>query len=90
MLKLGLAQFGRASGLQPPSGGCVLKPSRYTKHYILVVQPPSGGCVLKLAIRIASFKVGEQPPSGGCVLKLLKKCFHKDKLNRSRLRAAVC
>ena len=56
--------------LQPPSGGCVLKPpvcEQRTHHHRW--QPPSGGCVLKL------FEIGHfvshlvQPPSGGCVLK---------------------
>ena len=32
---------------QPPSGGCVLKPTRVFCHISLRHQPPSGGCVLK-------------------------------------------
>ena len=33
--------------LQPPSGGCVLKPLRKQVATGKVGQPPSGGCVLK-------------------------------------------
>ena len=33
--------------IQPPSGGCVLKPDGATIAPELTVQPPSGGCVLK-------------------------------------------
>ena len=32
---------------QPPSGGCVLKPSFPTAVCFAALQPPSGGCVLK-------------------------------------------
>ena len=34
-------------GLQPPSGGCVLKRNDSTYAYMIGAQPPSGGCVLK-------------------------------------------
>ena len=33
--------------MQPPSGGCVLKPNRLGRLANLLKQPPSGGCVLK-------------------------------------------
>ncbi len=33
--------------IQPPSGGCVLKPAHIRQGFIVVSQPPSGGCVLK-------------------------------------------
>ena len=33
--------------IQPPSGGCVLKPSRHIGKNRRMSQPPSGGCVLK-------------------------------------------
>ena len=33
--------------VQPPSGGCVLKPDDSTVDGKVVRQPPSGGCVLK-------------------------------------------
>ena len=35
------------NAVQPPSGGCVLKPEGYDKVAGYVYQPPSGGCVLK-------------------------------------------
>ena len=34
--------------LQPPSGGCVLKPNNWQSMVSKLLQPPSGGCVLKL------------------------------------------
>ena len=54
---------------QPPSGGCVLKPSNFAFQGFDAVQPPSGGCVLKPAVSGAGVRVRSQPPSGGCVLK---------------------
>ena len=49
MLKLGYAKKIHSSWVQPPSGGCVLKPQRLVERLsILCKQPPSGGCVLKL------------------------------------------
>ena len=33
--------------MQPPSGGCVLKPISRLKNNTEPLQPPSGGCVLK-------------------------------------------
>ena len=33
---------------QPPSGGCVLKPTDSQETNADSLQPPSGGCVLKL------------------------------------------
>ena len=33
--------------IQPPSGGCVLKPHYMTHAEKSDLQPPSGGCVLK-------------------------------------------
>ena len=35
--------------MQPPSGGCVLKPKIHGSKFVIIRQPPSGGCVLKLA-----------------------------------------
>ncbi len=35
-------------GVQPPSGGCVLKRRQKIKSVDIQAQPPSGGCVLKL------------------------------------------
>ena len=34
--------------MQPPSGGCVLKPYKEYAEFMGMRQPPSGGCVLKL------------------------------------------
>ncbi|HHK6006148.1 TPA: hypothetical protein ACQWI1_002048 [Neisseria subflava] len=46
-----LKQFGYlfaiGGGIQPPSGGCVLKLSSVTATAAHGAQPPSGGCVLK-------------------------------------------
>ena len=38
----------QAAGIQPPSGGCVLKQKIVGRDTSLHLQPPSGGCVLKL------------------------------------------
>ena len=57
---------------QPPSGGCVLKPTDVKFVRLEEIQPPSGGCVLKQFLRLlSSTTYRTQPPSGGCVLKLL-------------------
>ena len=37
---------------QPPSGGCVLKPSDAMNLAYIAAQPPSGGCVLKRSFYI--------------------------------------
>ena len=80
-----VSEFG-----QPPSGGCVLKPSKAAFMLACRFQPPSGGCVLKL-FQTDNYRLYyPQPPSGGCVLK------HDRKLQlvvfevASRLQAAVC
>ena len=74
MLKLPKFTRHIHDGLQPPSGGCVLKHYMRLRIivYCIVQQPPSGGCVLKPygGTFAACFWVG-QPPSGGCVLKPL-------------------
>ena len=54
---------------QPPSGGCVLKPSRPFLLARPTAQPPSGGCVLKPSRPFLLARPTAQPPSGGCVLK---------------------
>ena len=58
------------TAIQPPSGGCVLKPDRTRKTAAHQPQPPSGGCVLKRAKATVNLIWKHQPPSGGCVLKL--------------------
>ena len=55
--------------VQPPSGGCVLKPIDCKRGNNSNLQPPSGGCVLKLAKQYQEKDPTKQPPSGGCVLK---------------------
>ena len=56
---------------QPPSGGCVLKPTIAANQFCYLFQPPSGGCVLKRERLLGIPGKDNQPPSGGCVLKLL-------------------
>ena len=73
MLKRFLGYLLRNYERQPPSGGCVLKPSKPLMRVISSIQPPSGGCVLKLIPFAAYLRVLAQPPSGGCVLKLLRR-----------------
>ena len=65
-----LATKRRLYGVQPPSGGCVLKQHLRIKGMAVSRQPPSGGCVLKLATCKHKRITLCQPPSGGCVLKL--------------------
>ena len=55
--------------MQPPSGGCVLKPDGLRSKSKLTQQPPSGGCVLKQRKPMVCWLWLKQPPSGGCVLK---------------------
>ena len=43
--------------VQPPSGGCVLKPHRFADFGALHFQPPSGGCVLK------QYEKGDEVPA---------------------------
>ena len=47
MLKQRLHRFVQQTKLQPPSGGCVLKPEQAQSMTAESDQPPSGGCVLK-------------------------------------------
>ena len=47
MLKLFRLELRLHFKLQPPSGGCVLKPVTNIARQIQFSQPPSGGCVLK-------------------------------------------
>ena len=55
--------------VQPPSGGCVLKPHWVCLLLYMQNQPPSGGCVLKRFWSKWAMAHKFQPPSGGCVLK---------------------
>ena len=67
--------------MQPPAGGCVLKPFSLKKDESKILQPPSGGCVLKRKNDLKLDLKQEQPPSGGCVLKrtLLTRYWKKSK-----------
>ena len=75
---------------QPPSGGCVLKPTGAFEARSNYNQPPSGGCVLKPRVCVTENFVMFQPPSGGCVLKLAFDLSAKFFNAASRLQAAVC
>ena len=74
--------------MQPPSGGCVLKPTgdRYTLR-----EPPAafGRLCVETRHRHNRHTSDFQPPSGGCVLKQnhLNNAVY---VKASRLRAAVC
>ena len=57
MLKQAVGHGGHSALPQPPSGGCVLKPTRLPAFRGRILQPPSGGCVLK--------------PAGKCQIKLV-------------------
>ena len=48
MLKQAITGHQPFLRMQPPSGGCVLKPSNEVARIDCNWQPPSGGCVLKL------------------------------------------
>ena len=90
MLKPRDAQQHGAVGLQPPSGGCVLKLKRLKKRVMTKTQPPSGGCVLKL--KYASMQSAPSIPAAFrrlCVettggLRMIWQTLP------SRLQAAVC
>ena len=69
MLKQAAPMSNTGGAVQPPSGGCVLKPRLMTAIAYLIAQPPSGGCVLKPRLMTAIAYLIAQPPSGGCVLK---------------------
>ena len=56
--------------VQPPSGGCVLKP-RLGQPHMHQRQPAAFGRLCVETYRAAlTVLYGFQPPSGGCVLKL--------------------
>ena len=66
---LGMPINSAVLGIQPPSGGCVLKHCGRSRPVYWIAQPPSGGCVLKLITALWLMRCIRQPPSGGCVLK---------------------
>ena len=80
-----LSAVGFGIKIQPPLGGCVLKPYfGYEKARIARAQPPLGGCVLKLKYGYFYYVLTQQPPLGGCVLKP----FHLERAARRRGTAA--
>ena len=52
-MKQATSQCSRRLTIQPPSGGCVLKPVTARWFDSWLSQPPSGGCVLKPQITVA-------------------------------------
>ena len=57
--------------MQPPSGGCVLKPTGVWFDIISLLAATFGWlCVETNTPLFKIHKVKKQPPSGGCVLKL--------------------
>ncbi len=89
MLKQGHFGTDVDTGIQPPSGGCVLKPCQDITLPVSTSQPPSGGCVLKhhllkmvLLIIPAAF--------GRLCVETLNVKLKVSMKAASRLRAAVC
>ena len=76
--------------MQPPSGGCVLKPQIYRKNLTLHLQPPSGGCVLKPQVAGLSLEKQQAAAFGRLCVETIESFCTADKIERSRLRAAVC
>jgi len=56
---------------QPPSGGCVLKPSDTVVKTSKIAAATFGWLCVETTALTAYSKMCQQPPSGGCVLKLL-------------------
>ena len=71
--------------VQPPSGGCVLKP-KFLIFYLQWMLAAAFGrlCVETLNSLVSELATSEQPPSGGCVLK-----HHVFDRNVHRLTAAT-
>ena len=90
MLKHDNGNGGSTRLVQPPSGGCVLKPHRFADFGALHFQPPSGGCVLK------QYEKGDEVPAEFpaafrrlCVETYMIQHFLQCSVP-SRLQAAVC
>ena len=55
---------------QPPSGGCVLKPSEEIARNLLINAAAFGRLCVETSLLMAeAVIIPVQPPSGGCVLK---------------------
>ncbi len=77
--------------IQPPSGGCVLKPTLITGLRACNGPAAFGRlCVETQHAICCRQKRRFQPPSGGCVLKQNTLESRKNSIDTSRLRAAVC
>ena len=76
--------------VQPPSGGCVLKPVATTALKAFTAQPPSGGCVLKRAARVEHHAFGSPAAFGRLCVETVFDDARLKKMLTSRLRAAVC
>ena len=76
--------------IQPPSGGCVLKPLMKIKSPAYVAQPPSGGCVLKQTQNLG-YPIFPHPAAFGRLCVETRKTVLSGAFGlASRLRAAVC
>ena len=70
--------------IQPPSGGCVLKPNRMLRSSLTPIPAAFGRlCVETKISRRCRHLLRTQPPSGGCVLKLVD-CEEEHEVNNSR------
>ena len=83
----------KAAFSQPPSGGCVLKPTVLFKTSPFgMTQPPSGGCVLKLISRLGLNQKIYASPAAFRRLCVETNIYHSESRFDlpSRLQAAVC
>ena len=76
--------------LQPPSGGCVLKPIVGRVIQMLRAQPPSGGCVLKQLLLLFLQLFLLAAAFGRLCVETLEQDTLLELYESSRLRAAVC
>ena len=90
MLKQTWPKWAPPGAIQPPSGGCVLKPKSGDEPVLDGPQPPSGGCVLKQAVVQIQTDLA-------CPAAFRRLCVetpwlpHESQLGSpSRLQAAVC
>ena len=79
-----------AKQVQPPSGGCVLKPGAKVFTVSIACQPPSGGCVLKHRTNLSRNFTQTPAAFGRLCVETSTDTATKGKGNASRLRAAVC
>ena len=77
MLKQAKNYSSANKALQPPSGGCVLKPTDSPKVAELMDPAAFGRLCVETAVPLLSRLYPVQPPSGGCVLKQLHHPFNQ-------------